>query len=169
MEYSPLKFWENVHPTIFVMCHVSQVICHVGLVTYHVSQKITCDTWHMTRDMWPVTRDTWWMTHIVGWTFSQNFSSLALPVWDWGCLEHISTKGWVNEWLNESINPSVTEVIVEQPWLHWVCYICLMVTVGVTNNVYYWLMVIKFYCKQSISNVDFCVYLNIFPPKMLGR
>ena len=38
---------------------------------------VTCDTWHVTRDM---TRDTWHVTCLGGWTFSQNFSSLALTV-----------------------------------------------------------------------------------------
>ena len=32
------------------------------------------------------------MTHSVGQTFSQNFSSLALPVWDWQCLEDLEEK-----------------------------------------------------------------------------
>ena len=41
------------------------------------------------------------MTHSVGWTFSQNFSSLALPVWDWQCLEDIWTKGSVNQSVND--------------------------------------------------------------------
>ena len=38
--------------------------------------------WHVTRDMWHMTRDTWHMTCFGGWTFSQNFSSLALTVCD---------------------------------------------------------------------------------------
>ena len=45
----------------------------------------------MKGDTWQVTGDTWHMTHSVGWTFSQNFSSLALLVWDWQCFEYIST------------------------------------------------------------------------------
>ena len=49
-----------------------------------------------TRDPWQVTGDIWHMTHSVGWTFSQNFSSLALPLWDWHCIEDIWTKGWMN-------------------------------------------------------------------------
>ena len=40
------------------------------------------------------------MTHVAGWTFSQNLSSLALPVWDWECLEDILTKGSFNELIN---------------------------------------------------------------------
>ena len=39
--------------------------------------------------------DTWHMTHSVQWRCSQNFSSLALPVWDWHCLEYIWTKGFL--------------------------------------------------------------------------
>ena len=53
----------------------------------------------MTGDTWHVTRDTWHITHSMGWTFIQNFTSLALPVWDWQCLEYI--------WLTESINQSI--------------------------------------------------------------
>ena len=45
--------------------------------------------------------DKCYMTHSVGWTFSQNFSSLALPVWDWQCLEDIWTKGSLNELMND--------------------------------------------------------------------
>ena len=43
----------------------------------------------------------WHMTHIVGWTFSQNFDSLAFPVWDWECLEDILTEGWVTELISD--------------------------------------------------------------------
>ena len=57
--------------------------------------------WHMTRDMGHVTCDTWHMTHIVEWTFSPNVSAVALPVWDWECLEDILTKGWVNQWVSD--------------------------------------------------------------------
>ena len=32
-----LKFWESVHPTPCVMCHVSRVTCHVSSVTCHLS------------------------------------------------------------------------------------------------------------------------------------
>ena len=32
-----LKFWENVHPTTCVMCHMSYVTCHVSRITCHVS------------------------------------------------------------------------------------------------------------------------------------
>ena len=44
------------------------------------------------------------MTHSVGWTFSQNFSYLALPVLDWQCIQGIWTKGWVTESINQSMN-----------------------------------------------------------------
>ena len=59
--------------------------------------------WHVTGDTWHVTCDMWHVTHSVGWTFSQNFSSLALPVWDWQCIEDIWTKGSVIELMNEWI------------------------------------------------------------------
>ena len=59
------------------------------------------DMWPVTGDMWQLTCDTWHMTHNVGWTFSQNLSSLALPVRDWQRLEDIRTKGSVNQLMNE--------------------------------------------------------------------
>ena len=63
---------------------------------------MTHDTWHVTRDTWHVTRDTWHMTHSVEWTFSQNFSSLALAVWDWQCFEYISTNHHLHcYWIND--------------------------------------------------------------------
>ena len=36
-----LKLWENVHPTLCVMCHKSHVTCHVSPVTFQVSH-VTC-------------------------------------------------------------------------------------------------------------------------------
>ena len=55
---------------------------------------MTCDTWHLTHDMWHVTSDIWHATHDlwqVGlggrWSFSHNFSSLALTVFEWRCFE----------------------------------------------------------------------------------
>ena len=62
---------------------------------------VTGHTGHMTRDIWHMTHGKWHMTHSVLWTCSQNFSSLALPVWDWQRLEYIWTKGSLNEWMNK--------------------------------------------------------------------
>ena len=44
--------------------------------------NVTGDMWHVTDDMWHVTLDTWHVTFCGGWTFSQNFSPLALMVCD---------------------------------------------------------------------------------------
>ena len=63
--------------------------------TWHDMWQVTGDWWQVTGDRWQVTHDTWHMTHSVGWTFSQNFRSLALLVWDCVCLEDILTKGWL--------------------------------------------------------------------------
>ena len=68
-------------------------------------KKVTCDMWHMTRDMWHVTRDTWHDTsHVTclwGWTFNQNFSSLALTVCDLWYYENLEEKAHsLNEWMN---------------------------------------------------------------------
>ena len=47
--------------------------------------------WHVTCDMWHVTHDLFG-----GWTFSQNFSSLALPVCDLWYYEDLEEKAdWV--------------------------------------------------------------------------
>ena len=69
-----------------------------------IFKKNTCDTWHVTRDMWHMTCDTWHVTHdtwhvkrLGGWTFSQNFSSLALTVCDLWYYEDLEEK---DEWLN---------------------------------------------------------------------
>ena len=58
----------------------------------HGMWHMTCDTWHVARDMWHVTRDMWHMTHLGGWTFSQNFSSLALTVCDLWYYEDMEEK-----------------------------------------------------------------------------
>ena len=92
-----------------------QVTCdrwHVTGDTWHVTR----DRWHVTRDTWQVTCDMWHMTIGVLWTFSQNFSCLALMVWDSWCCEYLEEK---DHWINQL----VTEVIVEQPRLHRVCYL----------------------------------------------
>ena len=51
-----------------------------------------------------LTCNRWQVTNSVGWTFSQNFSSLAFPIWDWQCLENNWTIGslthLINEWMN---------------------------------------------------------------------
>ena len=58
---------------------------------------MTGDRWQVTIDSWRMTCDMWHRTHSVGETFSQKFSSLALPVGDWQCIEDIWTKGSFTE------------------------------------------------------------------------
>ena len=82
---------------------------------------LTGDTWHLTRDTWHVTYDTWHVTHGRGWTFSQNFSSPDLMVWDGQCLEYSERNDdSMNEWNND-----FKKVYIEQPWLHQVYYLNL--------------------------------------------
>ena len=57
--------------------------------------------WHVTGDRRQATGDRWQVTLSVGWTFSENFSSLPLPVWDWQCLEDIWTKGSVSHSISD--------------------------------------------------------------------
>ena len=68
--------------------HVTRDTWHVTHDTWHM----TCDTWHMTPDMWP-------MTGGKRWTFFQNFSCLALTVWEWRYSENISIKDQLLHWL----------------------------------------------------------------------
>ena len=56
---------------------------------------------HSTPDMWHLTHDMWHVTHDWGWTFSQNFRSPALMVWDRQCLKDSEQK---YDWLNELMN-----------------------------------------------------------------
>ena len=51
--------------------------------------------------MWQLLRDRWHMTHSFGWTFSQKFSSLALLVWNWQCLEYIWIKRLFTQLFND--------------------------------------------------------------------
>ena len=49
--------------------------------------------WHMTYDMWHMTKDTRHMKCGGRWIFSQNFTPLALTVWEWRCSEDLEKKG----------------------------------------------------------------------------
>ena len=60
--------------------------------------------WHVTFDTWHVTCDMWHVSRLGGWTFSQNFSSLALTICDLSYYEDILGKGWLNEIMNEWIS-----------------------------------------------------------------
>ena len=98
------------------------------------------DVWHMTPDMWNLTCDTWHVTcntghvtHGWGWTFSQNFSFLALTVWDLWCSEDLEEKDyWINQLINYKgycrtapatpgllINDQLIMLLyVQQPWVY---------------------------------------------------
>ena len=134
---------------------------------------MTDDIWHMTCDRWQVTCDrshmthkcdTWQMTHSVGWTFSQNCSSLALLVWDWQCLEDIWNKGW----LNESINQWASEVILEQPWIHRVYVYNVHSLVRSITKKFTWLIYLAIYWgalwKSSISESECSEKLSAWCP-----
>ena len=62
---------------------------------------VTHDTWHMTRDMWHAC-DMWHARCCGGWTFSPNFSSLALTVCDLWYYEDLEEKAdGLNQWMND--------------------------------------------------------------------
>jgi hypothetical protein len=102
---------------------------------HHFVHKKKCDMWHMTCDMWHVTRDMWHMTcdMLRGWTFSQNFSPLALMVcdlwyledWDIGRLTWlINDKGVCTLTLKKLLvffwNPSLNWQHVRKKFIFWV-------------------------------------------------
>ena len=64
--------------------------------------QVTGDMWHLTHDTWHVSRDIWHMTSDSWgrWNFSQNFSSLALTVWESSFDEDILTQSWLTEWMS---------------------------------------------------------------------
>ena len=54
---------------------------------------------------WHLIHDTWQVKNGGRWTFTQNFSSLALPVWVQWCFEGLEEKDdrlsqWMNEWMS---------------------------------------------------------------------
>ena len=63
---------------------------------------LTHDMWHVAHDTWHMTRDLWHMTQWGGgWTFSPNFSSLALTVSDLWYYEDMEEKAdLVTEWIS---------------------------------------------------------------------
>ena len=76
---------------------------------------LTPDTWHLTPDTWHVTGDVWWRVNIILKFPVHSSNGLGFMMsWRLG-----GKDGSLNQWINES----VTEVVVEQPRLHWVCKI----------------------------------------------
>ena len=57
------------------------------------------------------------MTHIVQWTCSQNFSTLALPVWDWQGLEYIWTNGLLSHLINKLMDQGNCRIAPATPGL----------------------------------------------------
>ena len=109
--------WENRRgkPRRLQTLHrLASPLCKKKKKIWHV----TPDTWHLTPDTWHLTLDTWHVTLGGGWTFCQNFSSLALSVRAGKWFEDLEEK---DPSVNQSVNQSVTEVFVEQPRLHRVC------------------------------------------------
>ena len=62
--------------------------------------QMTHDTWHMTYDMWHMACDMLWGRGGV-WTFSRNFSILALTVCDLWYFWSFWGNGWLTEWMND--------------------------------------------------------------------
>ena len=73
------------------------------------------DTWRVTCDTWCVTPYTWHVTLGGGWTFCQNFSSLALSVWAGKWCEDLEENA---DRLTKWINQLFTRLFIEQPRLH---------------------------------------------------
>ena len=86
-------------PSPFSVSRMRDYFCINRLDIYFFMQKrrekiLTGDMRHETHDMWNVTHDIWHMTVGGMWTLIQNFSSLAITVWEWMCFEDIFTKDY---------------------------------------------------------------------------
>ena len=119
---------------------------------------MTHDTWHVTRDTWTVTLDMWHVTRLGGWTFSQNFSSLALTVCDLWYYEDILGKGWL--WINQSVNhEAVCRTAPAKPGLSNITGIMQLVNSGCLNmfkNIRKsWL---KSSFLESLTSLDWLLY-----------
>ena len=74
---------------------------------------VTHDMWHATHDMWHMLCDLWHVTFdmLLGWTFSQNFSFLALTVCYLWYFEDLEEKA-------DLLTELMTKVFGEQPQQH---------------------------------------------------
>ena len=87
----------NKRPSPHYIHHFEKERKNVTPDTWHLKPN----TWHLTPDTWHLTCDTGHVTNCGGWTFSHNFSSPALMVWDSQYLEDSELKDDViNEWMN---------------------------------------------------------------------
>ena len=89
---------------VFVIYFAPSTHCKYDFIPF--TQLQWASTWklricHITLSAVPSKTEHRILYDSVGWTFSQNFSPLALPVWDW---EDIFTKGWVTQLINQLIN-----------------------------------------------------------------
>ena len=80
---------------------------------------MTCEMWHVTCDTEQVTHEKW---QVWGrWTFSQNFSFIALTVWEWRCFEELRKRmiQLVNEWINVKgvcrTAPATQSLLINRP------------------------------------------------------
>ena len=129
---------------------------------------MTCDTWHVTRYMWHVTSDTYtWHVFLFffwggGWTFSQNFSSLALTVCDLWYYEDLEEKATsVTQLINDE---AVYKTAPATPGLLKTCWKSLLKIVHIVHIVLY----ICVFCS-AIFTVIFASKKDIFPEyKVLG-
>ena len=104
-------------------------------------KNVTCDMWHMTCDTWHVTCDIWQMTCGGRQTFSQNFSSLPLTIWEWRCSEDFSTN---DHW------PATPGLLLTVILLDALCDFCKYVIYRI----------VRIHCDRSIYN--FLVHTHNF-------
>ena len=96
------------HQLVSTVIHIGICLWFGFRILYFYMWQVTRDMWHVTGDTWQVTHETWYMTHNtwhIVWDehFLKNFSSLALAVWDWQCLEYISTNHYLGKKSIESV------------------------------------------------------------------
>ena len=99
---------------------------------------VTPGSWHLAPDTWHVTCDTWWRVNILLKFQVPSSNGLGFMMsWRLGGKDDS-----MNQWMNES----VTEVVVEQPWLHWVFYhmflMCFFFNISHTKDIHNFIQVI---------------------------
>ena len=85
--------WHVTHGTWQVGGGESSLQTSASLLLRPGSYSCTGDRWLLRYDTWNLTFDTLHVTQCGGWKFSQNFSFLALTVWDIWCFEDLEEKG----------------------------------------------------------------------------
>ena len=117
-----LTFWQNVHPTLCVMCHVSCVMCHMSHGMCHMSH-VTCPNIFFTLEKNPEKKWTKWWSFLVEGLLStrptlSSFTNLPGKIWE--CV-------WLILLLSLRLNQPIMNWCWGWPFHSWTFYCILMI------------------------------------------